>query len=98
MEKKKGKTKKTVRQSVQNTASTGEPSTADEQGSKNQLDQNVCAVCLGGYEDDIVDGELQTEWIQCTNSSCGLWMHSDCLSKDSDGRNYVCLLCNVTFK
>jgi len=37
--------------------------------------QNECSVCLGLYEDDLVDGVLVNEWIRCTNVSCGLWMH-----------------------
>ena len=94
----KGKGKKSVRQSVRNTT-TGEPSTSTACDDGSQLpDQNVCAVCLGGYEDDIVGGELQAEWLQCTNVSCNLWMHGDCTSKDPEGRNFVCLMCNVTFK
>ena len=59
--------------------------------------ENECAVCLGTYSDDFVDGILQNEWIQCTNlNSCGLWMHSDCLSRE--GNNYVCYMCNAVLK
>ena len=92
--KKKGKGKKPVRQSVRSTTELASTSTHGSQFP----DQNVCAVFLGSYEDDIVGGELQAEWIQCTNASCSLWMHSDCLSKDPEGLNYICLMCNVTFK
>ena len=64
---------------------------------KKGVDQCECSVCLGRYEDDLVDGILQKEWVCCTNSKkCGLWMHSDCLS--TEGNDYVCFICNVPFK
>ena len=57
-------------------------------------DQSMCSVCLGKYEDDFIDGELQKEWVRCTNTeNCGLWMHSDCLS--TEGNYFVCFMCNV---
>ncbi len=57
-------------------------------------DQNVCAVCLGRYEDDLINGTLQNEWICCTNTeNCGLWMHFDCLSPEGN-----CFMCDVPFK
>ena len=62
-----------------------------------EINQNECAVCLGVYDDDLTDGVLQKEWIRCTNTdTCGLWMHCECLNKDSND-NYVCLTCNTTF-
>ena len=52
---------------------------------------------IGTYEDDVVDGVLETEWIQRTNSElCGKWMHCTCLSKDPNGL-YICHTCKVTF-
>ena len=65
-------------------------------GTSNSTEQNECSVCLGSYEDDFIDGVLQKEWIRCTNETCGLWMHCDCLS--TDGNSYVCYICNLTFK
>lgn len=56
--------------------------------------QNVCSVCLGLYEDDLLDGVLQNDWVCCTN--CDKWMHLDCLT--TEGENYVCVLCNVPLK
>ena len=59
-------------------------------------DQNVCSVCLGNYEDDIIDGVLQKEWVRCMNiENCGVWMHVDCLSTEEN--SFVCYICNVTF-
>ena len=59
-------------------------------------DQNVCSVCLGNYEDDIIDGVLQKEWVRCMNiENCGVWMHADCLSMEEN--SFVCYICNVTF-
>ena len=56
--------------------------------------QNECSVCMGKYEDDLVENELQNEWICCTG--CGHWMHVDCLvSEDS---TLVCVLCNIVLK
>ena len=73
------------------------PGCSDEHTTREESDQSECSVCLGRYEDDIIDGVLQKEWVQCTNTSrCGLWMHSDCLS--TEGNSYVCYMCNVTFK
>jgi len=32
------------------------------------------------YDNDLIDGVLQKEWICCTNTDiCGLWMHCECL-------------------
>ena len=62
-----------------------------------EISSNECAVCLRTYEDDVVDGVLETEWIQCTNSElCGKWMHCTCFSKDPNGL-YICHICKVTF-
>ena len=56
----------------------------------------MCSICFGAYEDDLIDGELSQEWIQCTNESCEKWMHVECLSTNDDGL-YVCQVCNNTF-
>ena len=56
--------------------------------------QNVCSVCLGKYEDDVVDDELQNEWICCSN--CDKWMHLDCVIME--GNSYVYVLCNLVLK
>ena len=42
-------------------------------------DSSQCPVCLGVYEDDLVDKILINEWVSCTNTeTCGLWMYVDC--------------------
>ena len=47
-----------------------------------KISSNECAACLGAYEDDIIDGVLEKEWIQCTNlDACGKWMHCSCLMR-----------------
>ena len=61
-----------------------------------EISSNECAICFGAYEDDLIDGELSQEWIQCTNESCEKWMHVECLSTNDDGL-YVCQVCNNTF-
>ncbi len=62
-----------------------------------EISSNECAVCLGVYEEDLVDGLLEKEWIQCTNSEgCGKWMHCSSLSTDENGL-YICRMCKVTF-
>ena len=55
-----------------------------------------CGISFGVYEDDLIDGELSQEWIQCTNDRCEKWMHVECLSTNDD-RLYVCQVCNNTF-
>ena len=62
-----------------------------------EITSNECAICLGVYEDDVIDGTLEKEWIQCPNSDvCGKWMHCSCLSTDEDGL-YTCPLCQSSF-
>ena len=73
-----------------------DPTPASDGNVSNAGDQSVCAVCMGSYEDDITDGVLQKEWVRCMNTSCGLWMHCDCLSTEDN--SYVCYICNVVFK
>ena len=65
-----------------------------------KISSNECAACLGAYEDDIIDGVLRKEWIQCTNSYAGgKWMHCSCLSTDESGEwaVYVSYLSNHIF-
>ena len=50
--------------------------------------QNECSVCMGKYEDDLIDGKLQNEWICCTGYSS--WMHIDCLV--SENSIFVCFV------
>ena len=38
------------------------------------IDHNVCCMCFGTYEDDILEG-MGAEWISC---ACGRWLHEDC--------------------
>lgn len=73
----------------------GELSTSTPNGDSGGDQQSYCSVCLGKYEDDVVNGILRREWIRCTN--CGLWMHCDCLSTEENSYN-VCYMCNVVFK
>ena len=62
-----------------------------------EISNNECAVCIGAYDDDVIDGELQREWIRCTNvHSCGKWMHCDCIYKNPDG-SYKCNICSTCF-
>ena len=58
-------------------------------------DYNECAVCFGLYEDDIADGQLTQEWIQCTEAGCRKWMHISCL--DTDGDMFICNVCKNAF-
>ncbi len=57
---------------------------------------NECTLCFGNYNDDLSDdGTLTREWLQCTNDSCGKWMHEDCPSKNEDG--YSICPCGAVF-
>ena len=72
-------------------------SAADDGLQSAEISSNECAACLGAYEEDIIDGVLEKEWIQCTNlEACRKWMHCTCLSTDENGL-YVCHICKVTF-
>ena len=62
----------------------------------NEISNNECALCFGLYEDDLsMTGILEREWVQCTNTTCGKWMHAECLNTE-DGM-FVCGLCNMFF-
>ena len=74
--------------------STTVPLSASSNVMSSDGEQNEFSVCMGAYEDDFVDGQLQREWICCTN--CSQWMHVDCLI--SDEGTYVCVLCGVVLK
>lgn len=48
----------------------------DEDGLQEaEISSNECAVFFGLYEDDVADGQLTQEWIQCTETGGGKWMH-----------------------
>ena len=70
------------------------PSTSSQVTTSDGDQQNECSVCMGKYEDDFTDGELQNEWICCTG--CGRWMHVDCLVCENS--TFMCVLCNVVLK
>ena len=78
---------RSTRQNKENLPTSSAPSTSCDM----TREQNECSVCMGNYEDDFMDGELQNEWICCTN--CSRWMHLDCITVE--GNSYVCVLCNV---
>ena len=62
-----------------------------------EINNNECAVCVGAYEDDLNNGELEQEWIHSTNvHSCGKWIHCDCVHKSKDGL-YKCNVCSICF-
>ena len=61
-----------------------------------EISSNECAVCLGSYDDDVPNGVLTREWVQCTNSTCAKWIHADCLNKNQAGL-FVCRLCSTEF-
>ena len=69
------------------TTSNPVPTTSNPVPTTSNLDQNECSVCMGKYEDDFIDGELQNEWICCTG--CGCWMHIDCLV--SENSTFICV-------
>lgn len=61
-----------------------------------EVSDNECVVCLGVYDDDIVEGELQREWIRCKNvDTCGKWMH--CERSDKQYGSYLCKVCGTCF-
>jgi len=55
-----------------------------------EISQYECAACFGHWEEDDAD-----EWMQCTNSACGVWSHADCLEKSEN--TYMCVLCQTFF-
>ena len=60
---------------------------------RQEVSSNECAICFGLYDEDL-DSEtedLMSDWIQCTNDGCGVWVHAECLGK-CDG-DCVCCVC-----
>ena len=53
-----------------------------------------CAVCYGGYNEDIVYGQLIQTWVQCTLPTCSMWMHEDCVDSNPEGKYLICPLCD----
>lgn len=62
---------------------------------RREVSLNKCAVCFGLYDEDIDSetADLMSDWIQCTNDGCGVWVHTECLDK-CDG-DYVCCVCGT---
>ena len=50
---------------------------------RREVSSNECAVCFSLYDEDIDSetGDLMSDWIQCTNDGCGVWVHTECLDK-----------------
>jgi len=71
---------------------------SDEKSSEgiqnHEISMNECAVCFGAYDDDLCDGNLLHEWVQCTSADCSKWMHEECLEKD-DNNCMMCPLCKL---
>ena len=64
---------------------------------RREVSSNECAVCFGLYDEDVNSetGDLMSDWIQCTNNDCAVWVHTECLDK-CDG-DYVCRICETLF-
>ena len=60
-----------------------------------EINSIECAACFRLYEDDVADGQLTQGWIQCTENSCGKWIHVSCL--DTDGEMCICSVCKNIF-
>ena len=56
-----------------------------------EIDLNECCMCIGTYEDDIMEG-AGAEWISC---ACGRWLHEDCAENrySSGCERFLSLLC-----
>ena len=85
-----GSSSDTVTRTSSNTAT---PATGtSQQMSGAGIDTDVCCMCFGNYEDDVLDG-YGAEWIRCT---CGRWLHLDCAEdciKDQHGKERYCPYC-----
>ena len=89
-------TRKTAkRRRLEETESNNSKKSKEDDLQHNEISQNECAACFGTYEEDPNTGDLIAEWIQCTNKSCGVWSHCDCLDK-TEGE-YVCAIYQTTF-
>ena len=51
--------------------------------------KSECAAYFGLFEDD----PDSVEWIECTNESCKVWCHADCLERCD--KAYVCVVCQT---
>ena len=54
-----------------------------------EISKDECAACFGLFEDD----PDSVEWIECTNESCKVWCHADCLERCDEA--YVCVVCQT---
>ena len=81
----------------QNKSKTGTKTGGDECGLQNrECTSNECTVCFGNYDDDFIDGTLQREWVQCTDSNCQKWMHENCATLEES--LLMCSVCGAEFK
>ena len=86
--------KKQTKENTEPVISDSEPIESGVQST--EISNDECALCFGLYEDDLsTTGKLEREWVQCTNVSCGKWMHSECLNTDDN--MFVCGLCHTLF-
>ena len=56
------------------------------------FDPNVCCMCFGNFEDDVLDG-CGADWLDC---ACGRWLHCDCAEDcvtDRYGKKQYCPYC-----
>ena len=87
----KRKDQGTRKQPVKSTAKNGSKRQNVDNGEeglqRQEISQNKCAACFGLWEEDDTD-----EWLQCTNSDCGVWCHAECSEQA-----YICLLCQTCF-
>ncbi len=61
-----------------------------------KVTSDVCIVCMGAFIDDVDENsEVTADWIQCADSTCGVWSHIDCL--DRHANDYVCAICFNVF-
>ena len=51
------------------------------------IDENMCCVCLGLYEEDEDTGRT---WLQCT---CSRWIHQDCVIPNCSSSTKLCPIC-----
>ncbi len=86
---KKSTAEKKAKQGVSKVFITRSKSASGYVPQHNESSNNECTLCFGNYNDDLSDdGTLTREWLhQCTDDSCGKWMHEDCPSKNEDGYN-----------
>ena len=67
-------------------------STSEGTANNSEIDVNVCCMCFGHYDDDVLEG-YGAEWMDCT---CGRWLHVDCVEDcvvDRFGNNLYCPYC-----